>query len=490
MKQIKTTFSPARLGILFFCLMFFVNMVKAECDETAAIENPDSQDEKKEEKLSLIGSPTKNIVEALLQLHPSSAEVDHFIALYLHLGLVDHAQKVLEGYYSNQQKPKTPTSYWLEAKIAILKMQLGGQVKLLKCQTPSVALKNDIKKLNKAEEAIKRGLKKLKEYLETTKIKPEAYVQLRLKLILTEATIYLNQGDLSYKIEGASLFNQLDKKENKNAGARYYYNRARNKAYEATMIKHSNDTAVLADKIDQRLQWLNQNLFFGGLRYFQMETVVGSESSESWTLKGQIETIFNGHINRHGAKNTLKEKEKAWIDKLKESNKLTDRMEAALNDKNKLIEQRQATNLENFNKEIDALKIKLKASGVGQQETIQRLIYEAELSSHTQGTNKELLNLRKDGYKKQIIALNKETFAIDTELDMIGSCKALKAIIPNVFDDSSNQSNASNVKNKLLQCASTTEGKLSEIINAYKSQKLSHLLQLLHLHLFHLILEF
>ncbi len=232
---------------------------------------------------------------------PTPQEIERMAAIYLHLGLIKHTRTLLKEYFDEPDttRERTVEANILEAEAILLTHTFGEMGGFREHEAPSELARRRIRLLNAAEDHASSALSCLGRQKSSDKSSAERFAQLLAQLSALRARILIAKGDISFRLRAASLVGEVTDKDPGSASALAYYADARQYAYESTAIRATVQGETLADDVDQRIEWLRDGRFFGGLAFFEVPSVMGEATGGAHPL-ARLENLLkdDGELER------------------------------------------------------------------------------------------------------------------------------------------------------------------------------------------------
>jgi hypothetical protein len=180
------------------------------------------------------------------------------------------------------------TLHYLRASSMLSEFEFNSSTDAV-LDTPAQIYGEREKLLSAARYAIDRALDALFE--QRRKIDADRFRGLRAKLLVQRARNEMYWADLGYRLLGASMVTELfADSQAPNVSARY--GSARQYLFEGIILDPKNvEAKLLGEEIETRLRWLKEKRAFGGLRFFEVEPVMGAQDGAQWTPLARLEQI-------------------------------------------------------------------------------------------------------------------------------------------------------------------------------------------------------
>jgi hypothetical protein len=243
----------------------------------------------------------------------SPQEVEQIATLLVHKGLYAEARKIIELSFKDKFKDNpSPVANILTAQTFLFEYELGRSLSLQDFGSPLELLKKQLAQLELAEKAARAALDGLDR--DRRSMDAERYRMLRSTALVLRARILMTQGDVGYRLQGASLVGQITGGA-KDSIAMAQYGVARQILYEALLLEKNATALDLASAVESRVQWLKEGRYFGGLRFFEVDPVMGTRDGEKWTPLAELEDI----LKPDGTLVTAQQKRAVALDKSREA---------------------------------------------------------------------------------------------------------------------------------------------------------------------------
>lgn len=180
------------------------------------------------------------------------------------------------------------TLHYLRASSMLSEFEFNSSIDAV-MDTPVEIYNEREKQLSASRDAIDRALDALFDQRRT--IGADRFRGLRGKLLVQRARNEMYWADLGYRLLGASMVTELFAgSQAPNVSARY--GSARQYLFEGIILDPNNvEARLLGEEIETRLRWLKEKRAFGGLRFFEVEPVMGAQDGAQWTPLARLEQI-------------------------------------------------------------------------------------------------------------------------------------------------------------------------------------------------------
>lgn len=225
--------------------------------------------------------------EAAAPAPQDPAQIELHARILLHVGSAAEARTTLDDFYGDAAR--TPGALLLEAESWLLEHRLGQTGTAGDEAAPSELVDRQLAALDRGLQAVERGLLRLDALRAETSA--ERYQQFRSQLLVSRAELLMEQGDVRFKLEGASLARQAAGGASA-ASSLVKYGEARQSLYEALLMAKSPLVQDLADRIDARVAWLTAGRFYGGIAFYTLDPFIGDPDPNSPTPLGRLNRYF------------------------------------------------------------------------------------------------------------------------------------------------------------------------------------------------------
>ena len=308
------------------------------------------------------------------------------------------------------------------------------------------------------------GLAKFKLQKSRREIDADRYRALKAALLVTSARVSMFTADAAYRLYAPSMINQLlGEQDTTNSSA--FYGNARQEIFEAIILDPNNlEAKVLAADIQDRLKWIREGMAFGGLRFFQVEPVMGQFDGPSWTPLARLKDIQN-QLSELKNKGLSGSSQTSLNDRLNE-------FEAQLENR----KQHQERQIARISRSISDTKFRIQSGDIDAQAVLNNKADLIRLSlAKSQKTKDEHLK-RGETLRKEIVVLANE---LDSEIAALAEISSMgkleqatefrefRKTAKVIFSDTSNVVNAvANLKFKEIAISSKA---LAESWSEFKS---------------------